>query len=168
MLQLGGMVSSGMAGISCSWCGLAYHSSPACQEALRWPTVTMMTCVMCHVSCVMCHVSCHVSCVMCHVSCVMCHVSCVMCHVSRVMCHVSCVTCHVSRVMCHMSCVTCHVVLQAGPGVRAGGALRADHAATLDPQAAQQGPRPGQLQVVTTTTRSTLCVLCQGEDRAAG
>ena len=64
MLQLGGMVSSGMAGISCSWCGLAYHSSPACQEALRWPTVTMMTCVMCHVSRVMCHVSC----VMCHVS----------------------------------------------------------------------------------------------------
>ena len=75
------MVSSGMAGISCSWCGLAYHSSPACQEALRWVTVTMMT-VMCHVSCV----TCHVSRVMCHVSCVMCHVSCVMCHVSRVTC----------------------------------------------------------------------------------
>ena len=54
---------------------------------------------------------------------------------------------HVSRVTCHVSCVMCHVVLQAGPGVRAGGALRADHAATLDPQAAQQGPRPVQLQV---------------------
>ena len=47
----------------------------------------------------------------------------------------------------HVSRVMCHVVLQAGPGVRAGGALRADHAATLDPQAAQQGPRPVQLQV---------------------
>ena len=89
----------------------------------------------------------HVSCVTCHVSCVMCHVSCVMCHVSRVMCHVSCVMCDVSCVTCHVSCVTCHAVLQAGPGVRAGGALRADHAATLDPQAAQPGPRPGQLQV---------------------
>ena len=56
MLQLGGMVSTGVAGISCSWCGLAYHSSPACQEALRWTSVTMMT-VTCHVSRVMCHVS---------------------------------------------------------------------------------------------------------------
>ena len=57
MLQLGGMVSTGVAGISCSWCGLAYHSSPACQEALRWTSVTRMT-VTCHVSRVMCHVSC--------------------------------------------------------------------------------------------------------------
>ena len=97
--------------------------------------VTMMT------------VTCHVSRVMCHVSCVTCHVSCVTCHVSCVMCHVSCVMCDVSCVTCHVSCVTCHAVLQAGPGVRAGGALRADHAATLDPQAAQPGPRPGQLQV---------------------